>query len=263
MSATSLPVHESLIDPSTGDPLVALGVINGKVIWPMLGGAPEDGEDGDDGDSDEDNSDSDADSNSDNDGDSNDSDDNAGDGDDSDDDGDDDQESSTSGKKLTPEQLVAQLRKKNRSERKAKDALKAYQEKVAADLEELEKLRDEKRTDSERLEHRANKGEQTAAELKEQLEHERILRKLKLDEEDLEDFNVKGKTFDERLASATAIAEKHKLGKFADSSQEDDGDTKGKPPARAKNLKGGFKPNEDPDNETDPDKLAARIPRGF
>ncbi|MGW4114816.1 hypothetical protein ACWEFJ_28410 [Actinosynnema sp. NPDC004786] len=48
MSSTILPVHPTLLDPRTGEPLEAIGVINGRVIWPQMGGAPDDDEDQDD-----------------------------------------------------------------------------------------------------------------------------------------------------------------------------------------------------------------------
>lgn len=50
MSSTTLPVHPTLLDPRTGEPLEAIGVINGKVIWPMMGGAPDEDDDDQDDD---------------------------------------------------------------------------------------------------------------------------------------------------------------------------------------------------------------------
>lgn len=51
---SDLPVHPTLRHPLTGEPLQAVGVINGRAIWPVLGGAPDGDEgDGDDGTDDE------------------------------------------------------------------------------------------------------------------------------------------------------------------------------------------------------------------
>lgn len=41
MRSTTLPVHPTLTHPRTGEPLVAVGVINGRAIWPVLGGSGE------------------------------------------------------------------------------------------------------------------------------------------------------------------------------------------------------------------------------
>lgn len=38
----SLPVHPTLRHPRTGAPVRALGVVNGKVVWPVAGGSAED-----------------------------------------------------------------------------------------------------------------------------------------------------------------------------------------------------------------------------
>ncbi|MFC6090869.1 hypothetical protein [Saccharothrix lopnurensis] len=53
MSSTILPLHPTLLDPRTGEPLEAIGVINGRVIWPQMGGAPDDEDDPDDDEDDE------------------------------------------------------------------------------------------------------------------------------------------------------------------------------------------------------------------
>lgn len=47
MTETVLPVHPSLTDPRTGEPLRALGLFRGRPLWPMMGGSGE-GEGGDD-----------------------------------------------------------------------------------------------------------------------------------------------------------------------------------------------------------------------
>lgn len=44
MHSTTLPVHPTLIDPATGEPLEALAVLGGRPVWPVIGGA-EDGDD--------------------------------------------------------------------------------------------------------------------------------------------------------------------------------------------------------------------------
>lgn len=38
-TVSALPIHPTLFHPRTGDPLRAVGVVNGRVIWPVLGGA--------------------------------------------------------------------------------------------------------------------------------------------------------------------------------------------------------------------------------
>lgn len=38
-TVNALPFHPTLVHPRTGEPLRAVGVINGRVIWPILGGA--------------------------------------------------------------------------------------------------------------------------------------------------------------------------------------------------------------------------------
>jgi len=42
--------HPSLVHPKTGAPLEAVGVIGGKVLWPVMGAAPDDPDDKDDDD---------------------------------------------------------------------------------------------------------------------------------------------------------------------------------------------------------------------
>lgn len=41
MNSTTLPVHPTLIDPATGKPLEALAVIGGRTVWPVIGGAED------------------------------------------------------------------------------------------------------------------------------------------------------------------------------------------------------------------------------
>ncbi len=41
MHGTTLPIHPTLIDPATGEPLEALAVINGRTVWPVLGGSED------------------------------------------------------------------------------------------------------------------------------------------------------------------------------------------------------------------------------
>lgn len=43
MDQRSNLIHPTLRHPKTGEPLLALGEIGGKVIWPVLGASPEDG----------------------------------------------------------------------------------------------------------------------------------------------------------------------------------------------------------------------------
>lgn len=54
MSSTTLPVHPTLLDPRTGEPLEAIGWFRGRPLWPMMGGAPEPGENDDQDDEDDD-----------------------------------------------------------------------------------------------------------------------------------------------------------------------------------------------------------------
>lgn len=42
-------IHPTLKHPVTGLPLEAVGIVGGKAIWPILGGAPDDGGDGGNG----------------------------------------------------------------------------------------------------------------------------------------------------------------------------------------------------------------------
>lgn len=53
MHSTTLPVHPTLIDPATGEPLEALAVIGGRTVWPVIGGAEDDEPDDEDPDADE------------------------------------------------------------------------------------------------------------------------------------------------------------------------------------------------------------------
>ncbi|MGZ3140806.1 hypothetical protein ACVDFE_02135 [Lentzea chajnantorensis] len=50
MRDTTVPVHPTLIDPATGEPLEALAVIGGRPVWPVLGGSGEDEDDDQDDD---------------------------------------------------------------------------------------------------------------------------------------------------------------------------------------------------------------------
>lgn len=58
-----LPVHPWLVHPRTGEPLQAVGIVGGKVIWPIMGG------DGTEDDANDDDQDDDTDNQSDDDGD--------------------------------------------------------------------------------------------------------------------------------------------------------------------------------------------------
>lgn len=44
MRRTILPTHPSLLHPRTGARLQAVGVVNGKTVWPILGGSQPEGE---------------------------------------------------------------------------------------------------------------------------------------------------------------------------------------------------------------------------
>jgi hypothetical protein len=44
---TALPTHPVLLDPRTGKPLQALGIIRNRVVWPTLGAAETEGGEGD------------------------------------------------------------------------------------------------------------------------------------------------------------------------------------------------------------------------
>lgn len=48
----NLPIHPSLLHPLTGEPLRAAGIVNGRIIWPIMG-ASEDSADANDGGSDD------------------------------------------------------------------------------------------------------------------------------------------------------------------------------------------------------------------
>lgn len=78
------------VHPITGEPIEPIGIVNGRVVWPIMGGAPKDDEDDDDDQDDED-------------------DDDADDADEDDDDSDDDEDD-----ELTPAQLAAVERAANR-----------------------------------------------------------------------------------------------------------------------------------------------------
>ena len=247
MSIT-LPTHAHLIDPATGEPLVALMVRdNGQPVWPMLGGSEDDDVDGDDEDETPPAKD---------------------DKDEKDEkpaevpgDGDDEDE--------TPDKTwdVERLLRKNKSQAREAQRLRAERKTLTeqaearkADLEELEALRDAKRSKEEKAELAAQRATEglTAT----QAENEKLKIQLATgieDEDELDELKIKGDNLAERIASATRLAEKYKLGKFAVVEE-----VKGARTPGAKNLKGGLVPNgKDDDDEADPKKLAARISRGY
>lgn len=262
--------HPTLIDPATGEPLEAIGIrASGAPIWPMIGasldkiGLPDGVDDTDDDEDDsDDNSSDDADKPKD-DGDkggdtkpkgkTEDKDDDPG---DSDDDGDD-------GEPWDEERARKAIAKRNRENKALREKL-ANNGLTKAEREELEKLRDEKRTEKEKLEHRANSSEKTVSQLQRELEETKIRLAIGIplpdddsdDEDPFGDIPLKGDTPEERLASAKKFAEKYGIGHYA---KKDDppADPKQRKTPPATKLKGSR--GVEDDDEDDPMKLAAKV----
>ena len=158
----------------------------------------------------------------------------------------------------------AELSKRNKENQKLRERLRAQETLTAKERQELKELRDAKLSEQERLEQRAEAGEQTAAELKAQLEEARLRSKLGLpepdedsdDEDPFADIPMKGDTYEERLANAVRFAEKYGIGRFAKTEERPTRSTKTPPP---KDLKGQHR--NDDDAEDDPARLADRVGR--
>jgi hypothetical protein len=133
--------------PLTGEPIEPLGVVGGKVVWPMMGGAPDDDDDDDDNDDDSDDA---GDSDDDGDDDSGD-DDSSGD----DDKADDDKVSKSDFDKLKERMRQADKRR--------------------ADVEkELQQLKDKDKPDLERAQARVSELEDETASLKSEVSSLRL-----------------------------------------------------------------------------------------
>ena len=266
-------LHPTLIDPATGEPLEAIGFrASGAPIWPMIGGSDDEigfgDTDSDDDDDDEDEG-----------------------GDDKDDDADEsseDEDEKPKAKSRKPADkpddedsddeddegdLDAPMdkrsaRKLRREAQNLRRKLKEAEGLSKTEREELEKLRDEKRTDKEKLEARAKRGEESADELRKQLEETKLRLALGLPEPDeddedddaFEDIPLKGKTYEERLANAKKFAQKYGLGRFKKASDDDETSTKRTRKTPSSDKLRSQRPVDD-DAEDDPVKLADRVVR--
>lgn len=269
-------LHPTLIDPATGEPLEAIGIrANGAPIWPMIGGSddqigfgtkvPEVPEDDDDEDQGGDDKDDEAESS-------------------------DDEEEKPKSKSRKPadqsedeesdeeddeDDLDAPMdkrsaRKLRREAQNLRRKLKEAESMTKEEREELEKLRDEKRTEKEKLEARAKRGEESAGELRQQLEETKLRLALGLPEPDeddesedddpFEDIPLKGKTYEERLANAKKFAQKYGLGRYKKAADEDEAPSRRQRKTPDSTKLRGQRPGDD-DPEDDPVALANRVLR--
>lgn len=224
MHSTTLPVHPTLIDPATSEPLEALAVIGGRPVWPVIGGAEADDEEPDDDAEDEPDSLEEPDK--------------------PDDDG-----------KKKPEQepfdearFQKALTKKNSENSNLRKRL-AELEPLAAKAKELQ---DANKTETEKLTERAD-----AAEKRADTAEQKLLRLEVAIDKGLTPAQARrlvGSTKEELEEDADDL-----LASFA--SKDEDSKPNSRVPRRPKEkLRGGGDPDE-PVEETDPGKLAAAIPR--
>lgn len=224
MRTTTLPVHPTLIDPKTGEPLEAIGVFNGRPVWPILGGSGEDEDDDDQDDEDDDE------------------------GQEPDDDADADQDDADpkpgKGKRI--------VRKKNAENRNLRTRLRESEEKAKQWDNHVAKNKSKEEQDAEKLaetEKRASTSEseliRLRVALRKGLTEKQAARLVGETEEDLE------ADADEFLAE---------LGGGEDDKErraERTDKVRTRPRTR---LKGGGRPDDEPD-ETDPRKLADKVKR--
>jgi hypothetical protein len=227
MHSTTLPVHPTLIDPATGEPLEALAVIGGRPVWPVIGAAEDDETDNetdDEPDSPEEP----------------------------------DKPDAEDKKKPEPEpfdedRAKVKIAKANKEAQSLRNRLKEL-EPLAAKAKELE---DANKTETERLSERLSSAEERAGKAESELLRLRVAIGKGLTPEQERLLNTTAR----RLVGTTQEELEEDADDLLSSFASKDTKTTTKVERRPKErLRGGGDPDE-PVEETDPKKLAATIPR--
>lgn len=226
MHSTTLPVHPTLIDPATGEPLEALAVIGGRPVWPVIGGA-EDTDEEPDGDDDANDDEPDSPEETDK--------------------PDADGAKKTDREPFDEDRAKSKIAKVNREAQKLRERLKEL-EPLAAKAKELE---DANKTEAEKLTERASSAEDRAT----KAEQELLRLQVAIDKglTPAQARRLVGTTKEELEEDADDL-----LASFASQDTKTTSKVERRPKERL--ARGGSDPDE-PVEETDPGKLAASIPR--
>lgn len=230
MHSTTLPVHPTLIDPATGKPLEALAVIGGRPVWPVIGGAEDVDDDPEpDGDGEKDSPEE-------------------------PDDTDEGDKKKPDTESFDETRFQKALSKKNSENSNLRKRL-AELEPLAAKAKELE---DAGKSEAERLTERATSAEERADKTEAALLRLQVALEKALPADEVRRLTSTAR----RLVGTT----KEELEEDADDllasfASKDTKSSTSRVPGRPKEkLRGGGDPDE-PVEETDPQKLAAAIPR--